>query len=1167
MTCPRCKTENDDSADLCAACGAPLAYTPPHLAGTVLGSPSALEGERKPVTVLFCDVAGSTALAERIGPDAMHGILNAFFDLALREVHHQQGTVNQFLGDGLMALFGAPVAHEDHARRAVLAALAIQRQLTERGAALDPRRAVALRARVGLNTGLVVVGKIGDRLRMDYTAIGTTTNLAARLQQLAEPGTVLLSESTWRAVRDDVECRPLGARTVKGLADPVPVYQALAARPRSLGGGRRDSPLVGRESDLAALLGHVDALAGGTGAVVTVVGEAGIGKSRLLAEGRRHAAGHDLRWLEGRARSTGETIPCWPFVEIIRGVAGIEDGEPEAASFHRLEHLLGELAPEEAADLLPYLATLVGLTPRGEAAERVKRLDAQAVKSQILRASRRLFERLARERPLVLVLEDLHWVDQLSQEVLEHVLPLAASVPVLVVAASRADVTGPLDRLSEVATRTLRSRYAELRLAPLRDTDGARLVASLVGADELPAGLTDVILGRAEGNPFFLEQVVQALLDMRALVEMDGRWQLAQDLHALSIPDTLQGVILARIDRLDDDVKSVLKVASVIGRSFLHRVLDAVMASAESLDPHLTQLERVELIQERRRVPELEYVFKHALVQEATYETILLDRKRQLHRQVAECLEALFAERRDELSSVLAYHYSRAEDWDRAQAYLRAAGDQAGRIAADAEALTHYRQALDAYASAFGDRWDPVERATLERKIGEALFRRGEHDRALHHLHRTLELLGVTDPTSRWAVRLAIAGAGLRQAAHRVLPRVFVVAATDALAPAVAEECRVYEVRTWINYFVDPEWLVLDMLRLLNVSERQGNARGVAEGLAFAGMICGAVALHGLAGRYHRHAVAYAERVGDLQARGIAWFGLGYHEHLSLGRSRSALEHLRQAAAIFREAGDLRGWGAPAAMAAVALIQLGDFAAALAASRELIEAGREGGDRQVSGWGLLMQGWTWLSTGDVSGATSTLGEAAEVFAAIPAPGLVVEALGFLGQCHVRRGALEQAAAVLDRSERLIVQHRLRDHQVASTLVGRAATSLAVLEDARGAVRAEALARATRTCGALVDLARIVRPIDPPVARLRGTLHWMRGRREAAAKWWERSVVSAHRMEHRPEVGRTRLESGRRTGRRADLEEAERIFAEVGAGLDLAEARAALGGVDRSAATP
>ncbi|MBI4636203.1 MAG: AAA family ATPase [Candidatus Rokubacteria bacterium] len=1165
MRCSRCQHENPAGAKFCSECGAPLtpspSYTPRHLAEKILTSRSALEGERKQVTVLFCDVTGSTALAERLGPDGMHALLDRFFDLAIAEVHSYEGTINQFLGDGFMALFGAPLAHEDHARRAVLAALAIHRGLRDRRADLDAPAGMEVAARIGLNTGLVVVGKIGDNLRMDYTAIGDTTNLAARLQALAEPGAVYLGESTYRAVARWVECERLGERAVKGKAEPVTVYRALAARPpaRAFHGGAIrgiSSPLVGRDGVLAAFMDCVRRLETGRGGVVTVVGEPGLGKSRLVAEARRLVAERDLVWREGRGLSFGQTIGYWPFLEIIKSHAGIGEDDREDQSWAKLEREVASLHGDQAPDILPYLATLLGLTVKGELTARVKYLDGQAIKRQILLASRRFFERIATRRPLVLVFEDLHWIDRSSAELLEHLLPLTEEVPLLVCGVGRPEGESPVGRLREIAARDHGGRYTELALAPLSPAESERLVTNLLEREDLPPRLRQMILARAEGNPFFVEEVIRALIDAGALERSDpaGPWRVTTEVDHVTLPDTLRGVIMARIDRLDEALKAVLKLASVIGRSFFYRVLRAVSEAERELEGHLAALQEVELIRERRRIPELEYAFKHAVVQEATYDTILLDRRRGLHRQVAEALEALFAERLEEFYGVLAYHYSRAEEWGKAQQYLFRAGDQAGRVAADAEALIHYRQAVEAYARAFGDRWDPVQRATLERKMGEALFRRGDHHQAVEYLERSLRHLGAPYPTTRWGVRLAIGRELLRQALHRLIPRLFVRRRAGEPAVAAAERERIYELRFWIDYFVDRQRAVLDSLLLLNHSERSGLPAGVAEGLGGVGIICDFVPLPRLAGYYHRRAVELAEQIGEPVPLGIAYTGLAFHEHLCLAQFAPALDHNRRAMQEFRRAGELRGWGAPATMAVVLLVQLGDLAAALAESEEIARVGRDGGDRQLWGWGLLARGWALLRAGPLEEAASCLGRAIELFEGIPDYGDVAEASGFLGQCYLGQGKLDEARGLLEETDQLIARWGVRGHQVASTHAGLAAAHLAMAEHLQGAERARALARAKWACRATLGIARAVRPTLPAVCRLQGTYEWLRGKPGAAQRWWRRSLAAAAAQGARWDEGATWLEIGRRLGTRADVERAHAILSQIGASPDVTEAR-------------
>jgi class 3 adenylate cyclase len=411
MQCLSCAYENPEAQKFCGNCGAPLSpaaaaehlplpasYTPPHLAHRILTLRSALEGERKLVTVLFCDIANSTPLAARLGAEAMHALLNRFFELALAEVHGYDGTINQFLGDGFMALFGAPVAHEDHARRALLAAVGLQQRLRDPAGEAATLRDI--RVRIGVNTGMVVVGTIGDNLRMDYTAVGDTTNLAARLQSLAAPGTIRISEATHRAALPYFEFTALGKQTLKGIAEPVEVYDVRQVRAAGAGGRYTAptdirSPLVGRDRELSLLAASLETLRQGRGGVVILQGEPGLGKSRLIAEARRQSGAEGVRWLEGRALSFGRRLSYWPFIEILKHCFGIADTDAEAQAWRKLEQAAHALFEARAPEIVPYVATVLALEMTGEYEPRVQYLDAQALGRQVFLSMRHLFERLA----------------------------------------------------------------------------------------------------------------------------------------------------------------------------------------------------------------------------------------------------------------------------------------------------------------------------------------------------------------------------------------------------------------------------------------------------------------------------------------------------------------------------------------------------------------------------------------------------------------------------------------------------------------------------------------------------------------------------------------------------------------------------------------------------
>jgi len=710
LECPQCQLQNPLGANFCGQCGTPLelvcpvclavspvgnrfchrcgaslrgeprsiashppgSYTPKHLVERVLTSRSALEGERKQVTVLFCDLANSTALAVRLGPETMHSLLGRFFEYALEEVHRYEGTINQFLGDGFMALFGAPLAHEDHARRAVLAALCVQRRLTERQAASDIVSGVQLAVRMGLHSGLVVVGKIGDDLRMDYTAVGDTTNLAYRLQQLAEPGTIVVSEATSRLAGGDVQVESLGPVLLKGRSESVEAHRVTGLGPRrsplEIQAERSLTPFVGREREFSALLDRLQQMQHGKGQTVGILGEPGVGKSRLLFEFRRGPALRGLAYLEGRCLSYGASIPFLPVIDIVRNRCGIVESDPPGTILEKLRTVL-EVVGMDPGEGLPYLLQLLGIR---EGAERLKTLSAEMIKSRTFETLRHMFLGISQLQPLILAVEDLHWIDKISEEYLESLVENLAGARILLLATYR-----PGYRPSWLE----KACASQLNLGALPSDASLRVVRSN-SQEALPDTTARVILEKAEGNPFFLEELT------RAVVEQGGLNP------ALTVPDTVQGVLMARIDRLPSPVKRVLQTAAVLGRQFPVRVLRAVWTEGEALEALLEGLIRLEFLFRQGAADDPVYAFKHALTQDVAYDSLLIAHRESLHAAAGLALEVMYADRLAEYYELLAYHYGRSRNFDKAVEYLSLANRKAARRSAMVEARAYFDDAI-----------------------------------------------------------------------------------------------------------------------------------------------------------------------------------------------------------------------------------------------------------------------------------------------------------------------------------------------------------------------------------------------------------------------------------------------------------------------------------------
>jgi class 3 adenylate cyclase len=602
LSCPRCEAVVPADARFCASCGQALdaasaneaararivAAAPAPLIDKMLAAK--LTGERKPVTALFADVVGSTALAERMDPEDWTAMMNEAFDHLSKAVFRYEGTIAQLQGDAMLAFFGAPVAHEDDPERAVLAALEMVTATDEFARQLKQTHGIDFRIRAGINTGPVVVGNVGSDLRYEYTALGDAVNVAARMQSAAEPGTVLITANTQRLAPEAFDLEDLGDIEVKGKTDPVHAYRVLGrradpARQRGLARVGLDSPMIGRSEPLEQLEELLAVVRAGRGRLAFLMGEPGIGKSRLIAElhraaldGAKGAGGAaPVAWFEARCVSYGRTQPYHLLIDLIRSTLGIAFLASEAEARAALDREVGRLLGDEAADAAPYLAHLLSLPLRPDEVDRAK-IEPDVMQGRYIAATHRLLRALTARGTIVLVCEDLHWADSASIDVMTQLLPLAAALPVLLVGALRAETDSAGWRLVTQAREFFGQALTEIVLQPLTDAESRDLVAHLLAIESLPESVRDLILGRAEGNPFFVEEVVRMLIGRGVIVLVDGRWTATGDVGAIDIPETLHGLLLARIDQLPEAAKRSLRVASVIGRQFPVRVLERVLA-------------------------------------------------------------------------------------------------------------------------------------------------------------------------------------------------------------------------------------------------------------------------------------------------------------------------------------------------------------------------------------------------------------------------------------------------------------------------------------------------------------------------------------------------------------------------------------------------------------
>jgi class 3 adenylate cyclase/tetratricopeptide (TPR) repeat protein len=763
--CPQCGMGNPLANKFCHGCGATLtaqvsqaqvpapdAYTPKHLAEKILTSKAALEGERKQVTVLFADLKGSMELLADRDPEEARKILDPVLELMMEAVHRYEGTVNQVMGDGIMALFGAPIAHEDHAVRACYAALGMQETVKKHADALRRVEGIPVRIRVGLNSGEVVVRSIGSDLHMDYTAVGQTAHLAARMEQMADPGTILMTADTLRLAEGFIVAQSLGPVSVKGFVAAVDTFAltgAGSARSRfQVSAARGLTRFVGREAQIDALLEAVEEARSGHGQVAAIVGEPGVGKSRVSWEVMTSLHTEGYLTLEAASASYGKATGFGPVIDLLRTYFQIE---PRDDGRRIVERVTGKVLSLDRA-LEPDLVAMLWLlaAPTGDPAW--DRLDPLERRQKSFDAVKRLLIRESQIQPLLVLFEDLHWIDGETQAFLDSLVESVPAARVLLLVNYRPEYRHSWNG---------KSYYREVRLDPLPPESAEELLDALLGRDESLEPLKRLLVARTDGNPFFLEESVRALIETKVLADERGAFRLAPGPagleRRLQIPATAQAMLGARIDRLAPEDKRLLQAAAVIGQDVPLGLLVAIAGERQdTVRGRLTRLQAAEFLYETRLFPDLEYTFRHALTHEVAYEGLLHDRRRQLHAAIVEAMEEHHAGRLSEHAERLGHHALRGALWEKAVTYLWQAGRNARARSAYLEAITFLEQAVEALTRLP----DTIERAVLHidlvcRDLSDPLNILGRYERLLEHMRDAARLAEKIGDPARLASALA----------------------------------------------------------------------------------------------------------------------------------------------------------------------------------------------------------------------------------------------------------------------------------------------------------------------------------------------------------------------------------------------------------------------------
>ncbi|MBW2096629.1 MAG: AAA family ATPase [Deltaproteobacteria bacterium] len=707
--CPKCNSSNPPQFKFCGQCGHNLTlpsepapkelsfdekldkiqrYLPKGVTEKILARRDKIEGERKQVTVLFCDMEGFTPLVERLGAEEAYSIMDQVYEILIHKVHDYEGTVNEMTGDGIMALFGAPIALEDAPQRAIRASLAIHREMARFNDKMkeEKKDIPTLKMRIGIHTGSVVVGTLGNNLRVEFKAVGDTVNLASRMEGLAEPGTTYVSQDTFKLTEGLFRFEALGERRVKGKETLVKVYRVIAPSTRrtrfDVSAERGLTPFVGRERELELILDGFERAKAGRGQAFSIVSEAGGGKSRLLYEFRKAVADQDVTFLEGKCLSYSRGVSYHPIIDILKANFGIEESDGDLAIREKVERGLKLLGVDEASTL-PYLLELLSVKESG--IDKIP-MSPEARKERIMEALKLIVLKGSEIRPLIMAIEDLHWIDKSSEDATRYLLQSIPGARVLLLFSYRPDF---------VHTWGGKSYHSQVNLNRLSNRESLAMVAHLLGTEEIDNDLENLILEKTEGIPFFVEEFVRSLQDLSLIERKENRYCLAKDVQTVTFPSTVQEVIMARVDTLPEGAKEVLQTGSVIEREFSYEMIKRVtMLPERELLSHLSALKDSELLYERGIYPETTYIFKHALTREVVYDSILTRKKKDLHERTGNAIEELYKDDISEHYGLLARHYLLSENYEKSGEFSRLAGRKAGKEGAFTEAIAFLEKGI-----------------------------------------------------------------------------------------------------------------------------------------------------------------------------------------------------------------------------------------------------------------------------------------------------------------------------------------------------------------------------------------------------------------------------------------------------------------------------------------
>ncbi len=1095
-------------------------------------APQRKEAERRQATLVAGEITGYDEMMATLDPEEVAMMMSSYFDLITSVANKYEGNLEKTTGNSFMMLFGVPSAVENAPQKAIHTAIEIRNQVND----YNQKKRLSIRPgiRLGVNTGVVISGIMGADEEKS-SVIGDAVNMVNQFKDAASKDQIYVGTLTHKYTKNDFEYKAIKPLLLKGKKKPVTVFELLSVKEktgRSWSGMDRMifSEMVGRDRELDKLQLHLLKVLDGEGSVVNIIGEAGIGKSRLIAEFRKKDAFSRVQLMRGRALSYGKNLSFHPLIDVMKNWADIKEKDGAAGAFSKLEQTIKSVYPSAASEIFPFIATMMGMKLTGSYAERLEGIEGEALEKLLKKSFRDLVIHLSSQKPLVIMIEDLHWADLSSIELLEALVRLVKDHAILFINVFRPNYRETSERFMYTVQERCRECHAEIHLDALDQQHSKELIAGLLKVSGLPAAIVDLITKRAGGNPFFIEEVMRSFIDDGVVEVQNGQFKVTEKIDSVVIPETVNGVLMGRIDKLDEETRTLLKVASVIGRNFFYKILAEVAKDIDGIDDHLEILKETQLIRERQRIAGLEYLFKHALVQEVAYESILLKKRKELHARVARAIESVFSDKLRDFYGMLALHYSLGEDPEKAEQYLVKAGEEALKSAASSEALHYYQEALKLYLKKHGADADPEKIANLEKNIGTAFYNKGYMIEAVEHCHKTLKLWGEKLPEGKIGTLLSLvrnimgilfslkfSRKKVKEAPSDHLNEIFDITFKRGTALATVDNFRM---------FVHSVGLLRKLMKVDMAKVPRGFSMFVQGSTLFS-----------FAGIFFSLGKKLVEYPKDYLESGNRKAGIDYKfaqmmHNILAGDWSPGLDHDENVVSICVKRGEL--WSAVVYLVWSGIFELerGNSPGAVKCVEKLYEIGEVYDYDYARARKYIVNARYLLKTRKLSEALQET-EAGITFSSRIGQNLnILNFTGLKANIQYLQGdfagmekSLQEAAAMLTQEKR-VTPWNMGRYALSRLLFDNYRLEKSVNAKDAKAVKQWSHAAKKSSAVALKTAAKYA-PTRVETYKLMGVYYWLIGKQQKALQWWQKSIDTGERLQALPELARTYVEVAKR----------------------------------------